>query len=219
MTETLMDAAELCRARDVLGYTDEKLAADLGLPPHVIAAWSSGRAKVPRHIARDLRWRAALAEQDKVLAESGLPACEWMSAFDAQPQPTKLEARVKRLEALEEHASTCSKCLARDAYVEAHCPPLPERPLPLWVRGARLLVALGERLPKWAEPAVYVGATFGAYSLFRIFFLVPRIIAQPRLGFVALAGLTLSIGIGAVAGAVYGGGKHLWARAKARRVA
>jgi hypothetical protein len=214
-----MDAAELCRARNALGFTDDRLAADLGLPPNVVSGWSSGRAKVPRHIARDLRWRAALVEQDRMLAEAGHPACEWVTAFEGQPLPEKLEARLKRLEELSEHARVCPTCLARDAYAQAHCPPLPERPLPMWIKGAGLLASLAERLPTWAEPAVYVGAAFGAYSLFRIVFLLPRLVSHPRDGLVALAGLVASIGIGAVLGALYGGGKHLWTQVKARRVA
>lgn len=78
---------------------------------------------------------------------------------------------------------------------------------------------LAQRLPEWARPAVRVGAAFGAYSLFRIFFFVPRIVVQPRLALTALAGLSLSITIGATAGALYGGGKHLWIQLKARRIA
>lgn len=219
MTETVMDAVELCRARDTLGYTDEKLAADLGLPPNVVTAWSSGRAKVPRHIARDLRWRAALIERDRMLAESGLAVCEWITAFEAQPLPEKLEARVKRLEELADHERTCPTCLAREAYAQAHCPPLPEPPIPLWVKGVRLLEALAQRLPEWARPTVHVGVAFGAYSLLRIVFLLPRIVRHPRLGLTALTGLLLSVTIGAAVGALYGGGKHLWAKAKARRIA
>ena len=214
-----MDAAELCRARDLLGYDDAKLAADLGLPPNVVTAWSSGHDKVPRHIARDLRWRAAVITQEKLVADSGLPACEWLEAFEAQPVPEKLDARVKRLEKLNEHSRACPTCLAREAWVRAHCPPLPERPLPLWVKGVGLLVSLAERLPKWAQPSVYVGAAFGAYSLFRLVFFVPRIVAHPREGFVALGGLLGSISIGAALGALYGGGKYLWTRVTSRRIA
>ena len=219
MTDALMDAAELCRARDMLGYSDEKLAADLGLPPNVVSAWSSGRAKVPGHVARDLRWRVALIEQDRMLAESGLPACEWVTAFEAQPLPEQLKARVKRLEQLGDHARVCPTCIARDEYVHAHCPPLPEPPLPNWMKGARFLVSLAERLPKWAEPTVYVGAAFGGYSLFRIVFLLPQIVRHPRFGLTALTGLLLSITIGAIVGALYGGGKHLWTQVRARRIA
>lgn len=219
MTDIVMDAAELGRARDALGYTDEKLAADLGLPPNVVTAWSSGRATVPRHIARDLRWRAAVIAQDRMLAESGLAVCEWITAFEAQPQPDKLKERVKRLEELAAHERACPTCLAREAYAQAHCPPLPEPPLPQWVKAVRRLDALAQRLPEWARPAVHVGAAFGAYSLFRIVFFVPRIVVQPRLGLTALAGLLLSITIGAAVGALYGGGRHLWAQVKARRIA
>jgi len=217
-TETVMDTAELCRARDALGYTDSKLAADLGLPPNVVAAWSSGRATVPRHIARDLRWRAALIEQDRMLAESGLAVCEWVTAFESQPQPEKLKARVNRIEQLAAHERVCPTCLAREAYARAHCPPLPEPPVPQWVKGVRRLEALAQRLPVWARPAVHVGAAFGAYTVFRIVFFVPRIVAQPRLGLTALVGLLMSVTIGAGIGVLYGGGRHLWAQVKAHRI-
>ena len=217
--ETVMDVAELSRARDTLGYSDEVLAADLGLPPNVVTAWTSGRAKVPRHIARDLRWRMALIEQKNLLAASGLAACAWVNAFEAEPTPEKFKAQVKRLEALAEHDRMCQICLAREAWVTEHCPPLPEPPLPLWIKGMRLLGKLAERLPEWARPAVHVGAAFGAYSLFRMVFMLPRIVAHPRFGLMALAGLLLSISIGAAVGALYGGSKQLWAQFKARRLA
>ena len=96
---------------------------------------------------------------------------------------------------------------------------VPERPLPLWAKGASLLAGLAARLPKWAEPAVWVGAAFGAYSLFRVVFLGPQIVAHPRLALTALEGLVLSISIGAAVGALYGGSKALWERLKARRIA
>jgi transcriptional regulator with XRE-family HTH domain len=137
-----MDAAELCRARDTLGYTDAKLAADLGLSPSIVTAWTSGRAAVPRHIARDLRWRAALIERDQMLTQSGLPECEWVNAWDAEPVPEKVEARLKRLEALTAHAGACPICRAREVYALEHCPPLPDRPLPLWAKGASVLAGL-----------------------------------------------------------------------------
>src|SRR5690349_9616855 len=129
--EAVMDVAELCRARDLLGYTDEVLAADLGLPPNVVTAWTSGRAKVPPHIARDLRWRAAIIEQQRMLVASGLPPCEQLAALEAQPMPTRLKERAKRLEQLAEHQRACPTCLAREAWVKEDCPPLPEPPVPL----------------------------------------------------------------------------------------
>lgn len=214
--ETVMDAAELCRARDLLGYTDQVLAADLGLPPNVVAAWTSGRAKVPKHIARDLRWRAALIEQEKMFAESGLAACEWVTRFEAQPIAEKLEAPSKRLQALIDHQSTCPTCHAREEWVRAHCPPLPPPPIPLWTKA---LVGLVDRLPTWAAPAVFLGVAFGGASLFRLLFFLPQIFAHPRFGLMALGGLLASIAIGATLGAIYGGSKHLWTQFKSRRAA
>lgn len=111
-------------------------------------------------------------------------------------------------------------CRARDAWVDAHCPPLPEPPLPLWIKGVGLLGKLADRLPPWARPAVHVGAAFGAYSLIKVFFMLPRIVANPRYyGLIALAGFSLSISIGAVVGLIYGSSKHLWVQYKSRRLA
>jgi len=217
--EDVMDVAELCRARDTLGYSDQVLAADLGLPPNVVTAWTSGRATVPKHIVRDLRWRVALIEQEKMITESGLAACEWVTAFEAQPTPEKLKEQAKRLEELTAHVKACPTCLAREAWVAEHCPPLPERQLPLWIKAVGQLVKFAERLPVWARPAVHVGAAFGAYSLLKLFFMLPQIVAHPRYALIALGGISLSISIGAVLGLLYGGTKHLWAQFKARRLA
>lgn len=217
--ETVMDVAELCRARDTLGYSDAVLAADLGLPPNVVTAWTSGRAKVPAHIARDLRWRTALIDRQRMLDEAGFPVCDWVAAFEEQPEPEKLKAKVKRLEELNEHGRACPTCLAREAWVKEHCPPLPEPPMPLWIRAVGKLGKLAERLPVWARPSVHVGAAFGAYTLLRIVFMLPKIFSHPRFALMALAGLGLSISIGATVGLLYGGTKHLWAQMKAQRLA
>jgi len=134
--------------------------------------------------------------------------------------PQRLKERAKRLEQLTEHQRACPTCLAREAWVKEHCPPLPEPPLPLWVKAIGQLGKLAERLPPWARPAVHVGAVFGAYSLIKLFFMMPQVVAHPRTGVpLVLAGLALSISIGAVVGLLYGGGKHLWAQFKTRRVA
>jgi len=50
-------------------------------------------------------------------------------------------------------------------------------------------------------------------------FTLPQIVRHPRFALVPLAGLGLSVSIGAVLGLLYGGSKHLWAQLKARRLA
>ena len=211
-----MEALEVQQAKQVLGLSDDALAASLGLPPAAVRAWSQGRDRVPRPIARDLRWRVAVRQQHDALAASGLPACDWIIAFEAQPVPQKLEARRKQLEALQTHVGECPTCQARDAWVASYCPPLPERPLPLWMTVLGRFAKFAESLPPWASPAVYGGALFGVYSLFRFVFLLPRIASRPREGVMALGGLALSVSIGALLGLLYGSTKYAWEKSKGR---
>jgi len=62
-----------------------------------------------------------------------------------------------------------------------------------------------EKLPGWAQPAVWVGLAFGAYSVLRIIALMPAILREPRLAGTALMGLSASLAIGASLGLAYGG--------------
>jgi hypothetical protein len=103
MTDSQMTPEEFVQARVGLGFSPDVLAADLGLPPAVVAAWESGRDRIPAHIAKQLRWRAAIAERQRALAASNLPDCEWMTALEAQPAPTKLSAQTARLEQMLAH--------------------------------------------------------------------------------------------------------------------
>jgi hypothetical protein len=199
-----MTPAELTEARNRLGYSPEVLAADLGLPPGVVTAWESGRDRIPAHIAKDLRWRAAIAERQAALAASDLPDCDWMVALDAQPLPTRLKAQVARAEQMAAHEKICPTCQARNAFVAERFPPLPPLPLAGEIRALVWIGERAERLPRWAQPAVWMAAAFGAYSLLKLVFLLPRIVARPRLGLVALAGLSASIAIGGALGAGYG---------------
>ena len=217
MTDTVMSVPELQKAKEVLEFSDDKLAADLGLPPATVRAWSQGKDRVPHHIARDLRWRVAVRQQARALAASGLPTCDWVTALEAQPVPEKLAARSKQLEALQAHVSECPTCKARDAWVASHCPPLPERPLPLWLKLLARFAQFAESLPPWASPAVYGGVFFGVYTLLRVVFWIPRIRSHPSEGRTAIIAVAASISIGALLGLLYGSTKYLWHKRKARR--
>jgi hypothetical protein len=219
MTVEQMTSLELGRARTLLGFSSDTLAADLGLPPAIVAAWESGRDKIPAHIARDLRWRVAIAERRSALDASGLPECGWLLALEAEPEPTKLAAQTARLEKVIAHEQDCPVCLAREQYVSDHFPPMPPRPIAAPLRALRWVFAHAETLPRWAQPAVPTAMAFGAYSLFRIFFLLPRIVAQPRIGLLALGGLTLSMAIGGAFGAAYGLFRLMRERISSRRIA
>lgn len=219
MADSEMTSTEFVQARAKLGLAPDLLAADLGLPPGIIAAWESGRDRIPAHIARDLRWRAAVAERQRALVDSGLRECEWMVALEAQPQPTKLKARAARLEEMLAHEKSCPICLEREAFIAERFPPMPPPPIGAEMRALGWVFRQAERLPRWAQPSVPTAMAFGAYSLFRIVFLLPRMVAQPRLALVAVAGLAASIGIGGALGAAYGIFRMGRERLAARRTA
>jgi hypothetical protein len=210
MTDTVMSADELIRARATLGFSADTLAADLGLPPAIIAAWEDGRDRVPRHIAKHLRWLAAITERQQAIEASGLPECVWVEAFEARPEAKSMDARTKQLEELLAHSESCPACLARTAYANEHCPPLPPQPMPLWAVAFGHIGALQHRLPVWARPAVSVGLVFGAYSVVRAIFWIPRIVAQPKVGLIAIGGIALSTSIGAGLGLLYGIVRYIW---------
>lgn len=217
MTDSQMTSMEFVQARTTIGLSPDGLAADLGLPPGVVAAWESGRDRIPAHIAKDLRWRVAVAERQAALAASDLPECEWVAAVEAEPWPTKLKERTARLERIVAHEKACPTCLARESFIADRFPPMPPPPIAAEMRALGWVFQRAERLPRWAQPAVPMAMAFGAYSLLRIVFMVPRMVAQPRIAVVALAGLSASVAIGGALGAAYGIFRMARERLSARR--
>jgi hypothetical protein len=96
---------------------------------------------------------------------------------------------------------------------------MPPPPIAAEWRALGWIFQQAERLPRWAQPSVPMALAFGALSLFRLVFLLPRMVAQPRLALFALAGLSASIGIGATLGAAYGVFRLGRERLAARRTA
>lgn len=148
-----MTAAEFTAARERLGWTAEQAAAEYDLTPSVVAAWERGTVKIPRDVARDLRWRAALEERKAVLDASGLPECPEARTLDQAAAQKEGEELIAGLEALTTHAKACPVCRARSEYMDRHAPPLPEFPMPRSVRVFGAFEALVKRLPAPLRPA------------------------------------------------------------------
>jgi transcriptional regulator with XRE-family HTH domain len=147
-----MNALEFLEARQALGLTQEALAAELGLTPPVVAAIERGERQAPKAAVRQLIWRAALARREAVLAASGLPECATLLQLQDAFAESANGGRDKLIaagEALSEHAGGCAVCQARDGYAASHAPPLPDPPLPAWMRvAARLKRAVDQLLGK-----------------------------------------------------------------------
>lgn len=208
------------QARISLGLSRETFAVENNLTGDIVAAWESGRIKVPRHIATDLRWRVAREERLAALAASGLPDCDWVLGFEREPVPDKLEAQAKHMERLVEHSKSCPVCAARDGYIAERFPPMPPAPRKGWLA---LVLPIAERiqqLPAWAQPAATGASLFVAYSLFRLLFLLPQIVREPSRGLlVAVEGILASASIGAVVGFLYGAYQRIRDRRASRRTA
>ena len=209
-----MNADEALAARTTLGLSQEELASDLGLTPHVVAAWEDGRVRIPKQVEDHLRFEVAAMERRAAIATSGLPECEWETAWANESVPDSLKAQTEYLERGFKHRTSCPTCMARDKYVEDRFGKMPPAPMSTSLRMFGSVMERIEKLPRWAQPAAWVGLAFGAYSVVRILFLLPSLVRNPQYWPVSLKGLALSISIGAAIGLIYGGLREV--RAKTR---
>jgi hypothetical protein len=142
-----MTREEFAAARATLGLSIDDVAAELNVPPHSVAAMETGAIRVPRSIARGLRYRAAARERELVMANSGLPECQTATALLHAAEAEDAERSLPILEKLTTHARDCAECIARAQYLEQHAPPLPEFPMPAWVRAIAWIGRQLDRLP------------------------------------------------------------------------
>src|SRR5688572_1336065 len=134
---TQMTAAEFSSIVSRLGWSEDRAAAELGVAPHVVAAWAAGSVKIPSRIATVLQWQSAVTERLAVVSASGLPECGAVGALERAAEGARGQAFVTAMEVLNTHVDSCPTCKARVAYAEQHGPPVPELPVPLWVRAVK----------------------------------------------------------------------------------
>jgi hypothetical protein len=163
-----MTAADLTRARALLGMSTGELAAEIGLTEPVVRAWEEGSLRIPREYAIQIVWRAAVAERQAALASSGLPECTWVARWmDAAPTQGG-PAQRQHLEALRRHAAMCPHCTARARFVEQNFPPMPDPPVPQALRALRAMGTTLQRLPPWLRAAVVGAIAVGLITVMRV---------------------------------------------------
>jgi hypothetical protein len=197
-----MTTTEFNAAREILGHTDDQLAAELGVTPAIIQAWSAGNLNVPaRHLEqiRWLAWDAARPERELALHASGLPECAWLRDATAKPLPTKSDAAHAHFDAIEQHVSTCDVCTARERFVAERFGPMPPIPQPSWIR---IFTWLAKR-PPWARPAVIGALALAALTSLRVLLALPSLFSQPSKVGQAVLAVVVASGSGAVAGFAY----------------
>lgn len=142
-----MTREEFAAARATLGLSIDEVAAELNIPPHSVASMESGAIRVPTRIARELGFRAALHTRQRVLDESGLPECPTAAALERDAMGAEGQPALALFEKLAAHSADCPQCKARSEYLERHAPPLPEYPLPGWIRAIGWMDRQLSRLP------------------------------------------------------------------------
>lgn len=196
-----MTAAEVRHARELLRLSQGDLAAELGVVPDVVAAFETGAVRVPPRIAKILRWRVAIEENERALEAAGHGPCQEslvllnrFHAPGADPMAT--------VKAFEAHAAACRQCQAREAFART-LPPLPDPPSSPTGRAFNAFVAFTERLPGWARPAVWGAVLIGAIVMVRV--LITMLRAGPSWRLLELGALGLAAGayLGAVGGITY----------------
>lgn len=203
---TEMTAADLARARAMLGLSPGELAAEIGMTEPVVRAWEDGSLRIPHQYAIQIVWRAAVAERQAALASSGLPECAWVTRWmDAAP-PQGGPAQRAHFEALRRHAAVCPHCTARARFVEQNFPPMPDLPVPPAVRALRTIGTALKRLPQWLRATVVGSVAVGVLTIVRM-----AGMAVAGEGPSPLDALVLIVGsffvgayLGAVAGITYG---------------
>ena len=210
-TDAPFTAADLTAAREALGLSRDALAAELGLTPAVIDAWEAGTLAVPKDEARQLRYRVAVQERDRLVAAAGLPECATADAILARAQAfyasggKDLKSANAILREMETHRRDCPTCETRRAFV-ATLPPLPEMPLAQLGGGAGIMLRLSEtigRLPAWARPAAWGAIIIGAMVLFRVAIAMLARGPSVRLLQLALMGILVGGAMGAIGGITY----------------
>jgi hypothetical protein len=210
-----VDAAEFIAARERLNLTSPTLAVELGLTPHVVAAFEDGSLAVPKDIAKEIRWRVAILERQEALETSGLADCAWVLTWEDAPMPWRSSEMVKHLEAFTDHTSTCPTCLARERFIDERFGPMPERPMSGWQGILLAITSRVERLPQLLQPAANGALLFLAMSAVRVVFMLPRLTQTPHGWLLSLGALAASAAIGAVVGSAFAAARWGWRRMRA----
>ena len=193
-----MTPEEFAIARRKLGWSDEKLAAELGVSPQVVRAWTDGTLRIPKHDAKSVAWHAALVEREAALQAAGIPECVWIKAWEAEPLPKRTEDLEPHFKRVHAHADQCPTCQEREHFLRERFPAMPEMP----VAGVASVMLgwqrwLG-RFPEWTHPVFNGVGLVTLLVAFRVLIALPRQRSWAML-FALVAGAVL----GAVGGLVY----------------
>jgi DNA-binding XRE family transcriptional regulator len=183
--DRLADPAEIIRAREAAGLTQEQLADEMGVLPAEVAAWEAGAIAASIEQGGLIRRAVGLAEHRKRLAEVAAPRCSWM--LGQEKRFARLEQRSPRTAAwvartTAAHQRGCPVC--REAQALTRHLPAPEvprtAPSPAWLDVLSRRVA---KLPAWLRiPVKSAAAGLAAGSAWFVSDTLTRWLENPRAG-------------------------------------
>ncbi len=168
-----MTPEEFAIAQRKLGWSDEKLAAELQVSPKVVRGWSDGTLRIPKHDAQSIAW-------------------------EAEPLPKRtqdIEAHFKRLET---HIAQCSTCQERERFVRDRFPAMPEFPRTPLMSGFATWDRFLQRFPEWTHPVFNGAGIITALVAIRILFVLQR-----QRSWAMLVALGVGAALGAMGGLTY----------------
>jgi len=169
-----MTPEEFAIARGKLGWSDEKLAAELQVAPKVVRAWADGTLHIPKHDAQTIAWEAAAAERHAALEASGIPECGWVKAWEAEPLPKRAEAVEAHFKRLQAHADHCALCQERERFIRERFPEMPEFPKTPLMSGFAAWERFLQRFPEWTHPVFNGAGIVALLTAMRAVFMLSR---------------------------------------------
>ena len=152
MASPRMTSAEFAAARQRLGWSLVDAAVECNVTPNVIEGFENGAVKIPKAIARNIRFQSAMREREDLLAAANFPECAEAIELEAALVASGGRNLTAASDALLTHLKSCSLCGARRDYLNRHGPPIPELPTSTVYRILRRLNALLNRLPRAIRP-------------------------------------------------------------------
>jgi len=193
-----MTPEEFAIAQRKLGWSDEKLAAELQVSPKVVRGWSDGTLRIPKHDAQSIAWEAAAAERRAALESAGLRECEWVKAWEAEPLPKRTEDIEAHFKRLETHIAQCSTCQERERFVRDRFPAMPQFPRTPLMSGFATWDRFLQRFPEWTHPVFNGAGIITALVAIRILFVLQR-----QRSWAMLVALGVGAALGAMGGLTY----------------
>ena len=208
-----MTPEEFAIARGKLGWSDEKLAAELQVAPKVVRAWADGTLQIPKHDAQTIAWEAAAAERHAALEASGIHECGWVKAWEAEPLPKRAEAIQAHFKRLKDHADHCALCQERERFIRERFPEMPEFPKTPLMSGFAVWDRFLQGFPEWTHPVFNGAGIITALVAIRVLFVLPR-----QRSWTMLVALGVGAALGAVGGLTYSALRPYIAAGGARKI-